>query len=79
MFSINPANCGLRPLQSNQLLTKIVGGVQALSGDWAWQIVMFFDGVFICGGSLINSLWIVTAGKNTNVSIDSFITFSKKN
>jgi hypothetical protein len=63
MYSINANNCGQRPLVSNQTVLKIVGGVQALNGDWPWQIIMFYDGGFTCGGSLINSLWVVTAGK----------------
>ena len=55
--SLNPSNCGLRPLQS----VKIVGGTQATAGDWGWQVLMLSSGSFICGGSLINSQWIVTA------------------
>jgi hypothetical protein len=62
MYSINANNCGQRPLVRNQTVLKIVGGVQALNGDWPWQIIMFYNGGFTCGGSLINSLWVVTAG-----------------
>ena len=62
IYSINAANCGQRPLVSNQTVSKIVGGVQALNGDWPWQIIMFYNGGFTCGGSIINSLWVVTAG-----------------
>jgi electron transfer flavoprotein alpha subunit len=56
--SLNPSNCGQRPLVSS---TKIVGGTPATAGDWAWQVLMLSNGDFICGGSLINSQWIVTA------------------
>ena len=38
-----------------------MGGTQAVNGDWGWQIILYYDGSFTCGGSLINSLWIVTA------------------
>jgi secreted trypsin-like serine protease len=62
MYSINANNCGLRPLASNQSVTRIVGGVQALNGDWPWQIIMFYNGGFTCGGSIINSMWVITAG-----------------
>ncbi len=63
MYSINGNNCGIRPLVSNQTVTKIVGGVQAINGDWPWQIILFYKGNFYCGGSLINSMWVLTAGR----------------
>ena len=55
--SLNPSNCGQRPFQH----VKIVGGTRATAGDWGWQVLMLSRGSFICGGSLINSQWIVTA------------------
>jgi hypothetical protein len=61
--SLNPSNCGYRNAlfikQSEQL--KIVGGRAARRGDWGWQIQLRRNGNFLCGGSLINSQWIVTA------------------
>ena len=63
---INPSNCGLRPLASNQIISRIVGGVQAFNGDWPWQVALFRLGGFACGGSLINSQWVITAGKWEN-------------
>ena len=60
---INPSNCGLRPLASNKTVSRIVGGVQALNGDWPWQVALFHLAGFACGGSLINSQWVITAGK----------------
>jgi secreted trypsin-like serine protease len=63
MYSINANNCGLRPLVSGRTILKIVGGVQATNGDWPWQIIMFYNGGFTCGGSVINSMWVITAGK----------------
>ena len=43
--------------------SRVVGGVTAKAGAWPWQIGMFFaqGGRFHCGGSLVNSRWIVTA------------------
>lgn len=59
--NINPISCGkrtnLRVVRSN----KIVGGQQAASEDWTWQVALTNQGKFACGGSLINSQWIVTA------------------
>jgi secreted trypsin-like serine protease len=62
MYSINGNNCGQRPLGANKTVSRIVGGVQAQNGDWPWQIIMFYNGAFACGGSLINSMWVITAG-----------------
>ena len=56
--NLNPSNCGQRPLLSSN---KIVGGTQATAGDWGWQVLMLSNGDFACGGSLINTQWVVTA------------------
>lgn len=56
--SLNSPNCGQRPLQSG---FKIVGGTQSTPGDWGWQVLMLVRGSFICGGSLLNSQWVITA------------------
>ncbi|KAL1272662.1 hypothetical protein QQF64_028524 [Cirrhinus molitorella] len=50
--------CGQAPLN-----TRIVGGVNAFDGSWPWQVSLHssdFGGHF-CGGSLINSEWVLTA------------------
>ncbi|KAJ7984483.1 hypothetical protein DPEC_G00355290 [Dallia pectoralis] len=49
-------DCGLAPLN-----TRIVGGVNAPPGNWPWQVSMHFQGSHICGGTLINTEWVVTA------------------
>ncbi|CAF0822574.1 unnamed protein product [Rotaria sp. Silwood1] len=54
--------CGLRPLiNKGDSPPKIVGGVEAERGDWPWVISMRRNGNHICGGSLINDQWIITA------------------
>ncbi|CAF1604944.1 unnamed protein product [Adineta ricciae] len=54
--------CGLRPLKTRSDDTeRIVGGTVSTRGDWPWQISMERNGKHICGGSLINDQWIVTA------------------
>uniref|UniRef100_A0A671LFT2 Anionic trypsin-2-like n=1 Tax=Sinocyclocheilus anshuiensis TaxID=1608454 RepID=A0A671LFT2_9TELE len=57
-LSISLIVCGQAPLN-----TRIVGGVDASEGSWPWQVSLHssnFGGHF-CGGSLINSEWVLTA------------------
>ena len=60
---INVDGCGRRPFEFNavNLTEKILGGQIAALGSWGWQVAIFLNGRFICGGSLINSQWILTA------------------
>jgi len=41
--------------------SRVIGGTTAKAGAWPWQIAMYFMGGFGCGGSLVNSNWVVTA------------------
>ncbi|XP_005810916.2 testisin-like [Xiphophorus maculatus] len=49
-------DCGVAPLN-----TKIVGGVGATAGSWPWQVSIHWRSSHICGGTLINSQWVLTA------------------
>uniref|UniRef100_A0AAX7TBN6 Peptidase S1 domain-containing protein n=2 Tax=Astatotilapia calliptera TaxID=8154 RepID=A0AAX7TBN6_ASTCA len=44
-----------------KLNTKIVGGQVARAGSWPWQVSLQTSGSHFCGGSLINSQWVLTA------------------
>ncbi|XP_053328028.1 transmembrane protease serine 9-like [Spea bombifrons] len=41
--------------------TRIVGGTDAVDGEWPWQIGIQEWGNVICGGSLINQQWVLSA------------------
>ncbi|CAF0923262.1 unnamed protein product [Adineta steineri] len=55
-------DCGKRPIEpflANN--NTVVGGIQAMRGDWPWSCSMRYNGRHICGGSLINTNWIISA------------------
>jgi len=56
----NDPECGERPLMPDRD-DRIVNGVEALSGDWPWQVSLNNNGRHFCGGSLLNHDWILSA------------------
>ncbi|XP_044133058.1 acrosin-like [Bufo gargarizans] len=62
-----PGTCGNRPLASSyDLGSRIVGGKDALPGSWPWLVSIqqpIDEETFIhlCGGSVLNTQWILTA------------------
>ena len=55
-------NCGVakRRLETEQE-SAIVGGVVAKLGFYPWQVAIYYDDEFLCGGSLISNLHVLTA------------------
>ncbi|KAM4691125.1 acrosin-like [Rhinophrynus dorsalis] len=64
----NPApKCGYRPLfAENPRTARIVGGIDALPGNWPWAVSLqkksWFHYYHHCGGTLINKQWVMSAG-----------------
>ena len=52
----NFLGCGNRPYSS-----RVVNGENAQPHSWPWQISLRVNGLHICGGSLIDKEWVVTA------------------
>jgi len=63
--------CGLRPVAGG----KIVGGSQAKVGDWPWSCSLLSNGRHICGGSLINDEWVLTAAHCISSTVASTYSF----
>jgi hypothetical protein len=53
------AGCGIEgPLARED---RIVGGVEATEHTWPWQVALFIDDAWFCGGSIISENYILTA------------------
>uniref|UniRef100_A0A8C5WEA8 Peptidase S1 domain-containing protein n=1 Tax=Leptobrachium leishanense TaxID=445787 RepID=A0A8C5WEA8_9ANUR len=47
---------------ANSLLkNRIVGGTDAVIGEWPWQVAVTYNDYFTCGGSLISEQWVLSA------------------
>merc|ERR1712088_791521 len=40
---------------------RIVGGVEATERAWPWQVALFIDDAWFCGGSIISENYVLTA------------------
>merc|ERR1712168_1078135 len=40
---------------------RIVGGVEATEHAWPWQVALFIDDAWFCGGSIISENYVLTA------------------
>merc|ERR1711971_852075 len=49
--------CGLE----NPGMDRIVGGHEAAENEWPWQVALFIDDAWFCGGSIISDEYIMTA------------------
>ena len=56
MLHVNFSGCGNKPFSA-----RVVNGENASPHAWPWQISLRVNGRHICGGSLIDGDWVVTA------------------
>ncbi|XP_075687742.1 transmembrane protease serine 9-like [Rhinoderma darwinii] len=45
----------------SKVSNRIVGGSDAVDGEWPWQVSLQYRDSHICGGSLISTQWVLTA------------------
>lgn len=70
---INDDECGHRPLHTpgevvSDQMARVVGGNATKQGDHPWQIALFRNGNFICGGSLIDDYTVLCAAHCTTLT-----------
>merc|ERR1711884_903641 len=51
--------CGLE--NPNGIEDRIVGGHEAAHHEWPWQVALFIDDAWFCGGALISENYVMTA------------------
>lgn len=71
----NELECGVK--RSGRIPNRIVGGVNAEKGEFPWQVSWRFSkdpGVtadrHICGGTIVNENWVITAAHCVDLEID---------
>merc|ERR1711988_1212214 len=52
------AECGIEGPPSKD---RIVGGFEAQENQWPWQVALFIDNAWFCGGSIISENYVLTA------------------
>jgi secreted trypsin-like serine protease len=55
------APCGCSPSKPTTILNRIVGGENAQKDAWPWMVSIRKDGEHLCGGSILDSQFILTA------------------
>jgi len=58
---IEPQPAGAQCGQSVYQTGRIIAGKTAKKDMWPWQISLYYNGQFICGGSIVSPQWVLTA------------------
>jgi secreted trypsin-like serine protease len=58
--AVVPVNPSYR-VPVNEQANRITGGTFAARGQFPWMAALIIDVSYFCGGSLISSLWVMTA------------------
>jgi len=58
--------CGVRAVQADSVGPYIINGDLAKRGAWPWHVSVFYQGSYHCGGSIVNSKWILIAAHCAN-------------
>uniref|UniRef100_A0A7M5WXW1 ShKT domain-containing protein n=1 Tax=Clytia hemisphaerica TaxID=252671 RepID=A0A7M5WXW1_9CNID len=58
--------CGVAERRGSKADNPIVGGEDAKKGHYPWQAAIYFDGSFLCGGSLIDNKHLFSYLRNEN-------------
>lgn len=54
--------CGKSTVQQS----RVIGGTSAAPSAWPWQVAMYLNGQFLCGGTLVNPNTVITAAHCTD-------------
>lgn len=52
-----PCGCSM----NSAIVTRIVGGENTAVATWGWAVSLLVGGSYLCGGSIVSNLWIITA------------------
>ncbi|XP_046456344.1 brachyurin-like [Daphnia pulex] len=55
--------------QANVTSGRIVGGTEAVPNSLPWQVALFIDDQYFCGGSLISNEWVLTAAHCADAAV----------
>ncbi|OQV25002.1 Enteropeptidase [Hypsibius exemplaris] len=58
--------CGITPSTNHwrnevRQSARIVGGEDALPGQWPWHVALYRDGLYACGATLLDKQWLISA------------------